>query len=155
MIFARSFAFLFAGALLAADDSTRLAVVRKLFDAVANKETSIARALFTPDAMLYSAKPDGTAGGVTAVAWLERAGNSKEQWLERVWNPKQMESGTVAHVWADYDFHLAGKFSHCGIDSFSLLKTAGGWKITSISDTRQKDGCAPSPLGRFPLTNVG
>lgn len=150
MTFTRTVAFLFAGVLLAGDDPTPLAVVQKLFDAVANKQTAIAKTLFTSDAMLYSAKTDGTAGGITAAAWLERAGNSKDQWLERIWNPKQMESGTVAHVWADYDFHLAGKFSHCGIDSFSLLKTAAGWKIASISDTREKVGCAPSPLGPVP-----
>ena len=58
-----------------------------------------------------------------------------------------MEHGSVAVLWADYDFHLNGKFSHCGIDSFTLLKTTAGWKIAAVADTRETTGCAPSPLG--------
>ena len=132
----------------AADEATPIAVVQQLFDAAAHKDVARASALFAPDAMLYSAKEDGTAGGMLATAWVARMGAAKEQWLERIWNAKQTESGTVAHVWADYDFHRDGKFSHCGIDSFSLLKTAQGWKIASISDTRVKVGCPASPLGK-------
>jgi hypothetical protein len=49
--------------------------------------------------------------------------------------------------WAPYDFHLDGKLSHCGIDSFGLVRGADGWRIAGISYTVQKTGCAPSPPG--------
>lgn len=48
---------------------------------------------------------------------------------------------TLATVWTQYDFHLAGKFSHCGVDAFHLLKTATGWKIVSLADTSRMEGC--------------
>jgi hypothetical protein len=126
--------------LLPAQD-TPLDTVQKLFEAVLHKDAATATALFTPDAMLYSLRPDGTAAGMSAPKWIERMAASKDQWQERIYNPKQLEQGPIAQVWAEYDFHLAGKFSHCGIDSISLLKTATGWKIASISDTREKTNC--------------
>ena len=58
-----------------------------------------------------------------------------------------MVQGNLAQVWAPYDFHLDGKLSHCGIDSFSLVRNADGWRVVGVSYTVQKVGCAPSPLG--------
>jgi hypothetical protein len=30
------------------------------------------------------------------------------------------------------------KYSHCGVDVFMLVKTADGWKISTLADTRRK-----------------
>ncbi len=49
--------------------------------------------------------------------------------------------GSLATVWAPYKFYLGNKFSHCGVDVFSLMKTPAGWKIIYIVDTRRKDNC--------------
>lgn len=46
---------------------------------------------------------------------------------------------SLASVWAPYKFYLNGKISHCGTNSFQLVKTADGWKIQYIIDTRRKD----------------
>jgi Putative lumazine-binding len=134
----------------AADDQTPIAVVQRLFAAMTTHDAAAARALFLPEAMLFSVRADGTANAMPHDRWVERMGASKDAWLERIWEPKQLEHGSVAIVWAEFDFHLNGKFSHCGIDSFSLLKTASGWKIASISDTHETTGCTPSPLGPPP-----
>ena len=45
------------------------------------------------------------------------------------------------------DFHLDGKFTHCGTDIFTLVKTADGWKISGGIYTVEPTGCEPSPLG--------
>jgi hypothetical protein len=50
-------------------------------------------------------------------------------------------------VHAPYDFHIDGKFSHCGTDVFTLVRAKGEWRIVSIVYTVQRTGCAPSPLG--------
>lgn len=134
-------------AYVASDEQSPTATVQRLFDAMAAHDANAGRALFTEDALLFSVRPDGTAVATPHEKWLERLGASKDAWLERIWNPKVLEHGTIAVVWAEYDFHLNGKFSHCGIDSFSLLKTATGWKIAAVSDTRETSGCSPSPLG--------
>lgn len=48
----------------------------------------------------------------------------------------------LASVWTPYKFYVNGKISHCGTNSFQLIKTAGGWKIQYIIDTRRKKGCS-------------
>ncbi len=67
--------------------------------------------------------------------------------VERYWDPTVMIEGNIAHFWAPYDFHINGEFSHCGIDSFQLVKRDGQWLISNLSWTRQYDDCEPSPLG--------
>lgn len=47
----------------------------------------------------------------------------------------------IATVWAPYDLWVNDKFSHCGIDAFTLLKTSDGWKITSCSYTIETKDC--------------
>jgi len=130
----------------AADDQTPLAVVQRLFAAMSAHDANAARALFIPEAMLFSVRPDGTSAATPHERWVERMGAAKDAWLERIWEPKQFEHGTVAMVWAAFDFHRNGKLSHCGIDSFTLLKTSSGWKIAAVADTHETT-CAPSPLG--------
>ena len=49
--------------------------------------------------------------------------------------------GELAIVWAPYKFYSGDKFSHCGVDSFQLVKINGEWKIQYLIDTRQRQGC--------------
>ncbi len=67
--------------------------------------------------------------------------------LERYWNPTVLVRDGIALFWAPYDFHIDGDFSHCGIDSFQLLRSEGRWKIASSSYTIQRENCEPGPLG--------
>lgn len=122
-------------------------VVQGLFDAMSTHDVQAARGLFTSDAMLITLRPDGSAVSIPYEKWLEHLGTSKDKWLERIWDTKVLEHGSIAVVWGDYDFHLNGNFSHCGVDSFDLVKTQAGWKIAGIMFTTEKTGCAPSPLG--------
>jgi len=48
----------------------------------------------------------------------------------------------IAMVWMPYTLSLNGKFSHCGVDIFTLLKSAEGWKIVSTVYSVEPDGCA-------------
>lgn len=49
--------------------------------------------------------------------------------------------GSLAMVWAPYKFYYKGKFSHCGTDSFQLIRINGKWKIQYLIDTRRMQGC--------------
>ncbi|MBC6989821.1 hypothetical protein [Hymenobacter sp. BT491] len=62
-------------------------------------------------------------------------------WDERISFDKVLIDANLASVWAPYEFYLGNKFSHCGYDSFQLVKLAGGWKIAYIIDTRRKETC--------------
>ncbi|MCE7073393.1 nuclear transport factor 2 family protein [Dyadobacter sp. CY327] len=64
-----------------------------------------------------------------------------EKWDEQIYKVNISVDGPMAIVWAPYKFFLGEKFSHCGVNVFTLIKIANTWKITSITDTRRKEGC--------------
>lgn len=49
--------------------------------------------------------------------------------------------GALAIAWTPYQFYFNGKFSHCGVNSFQLVKQNGSWKVQYLIDTRRKQGC--------------
>jgi hypothetical protein len=67
--------------------------------------------------------------------------------VERMWAPHVVVHDPIAMVWTPYDFYLGGTFSHCGVDGFSLVRTADGWKIAGIIFTRETEACPENPAG--------
>ena len=49
--------------------------------------------------------------------------------------------GNLASVFTPYKFYYDGKFSHCGANSFQLVRINGLWKINYLVDTRRKENC--------------
>ena len=49
--------------------------------------------------------------------------------------------GPLAAVWTPYKFYYNGVFSHCGVDSWQLVRINGTWKIQYLIDTRRKQPC--------------
>lgn len=129
------------------EEQSVIATVRKLFDAMAAHDPEAARAVLIPEGRVIASRPNGTSTNRSQEEFAVSLATAKQKYLERIWNPKVSVRGGIAAVWAEYDFHLDGKFSHCGIDAFSLLKTPTGWKVSQIAYTVEPTGCAPSPLG--------
>lgn len=108
------------------------------------------RATLAPGSRFYSLR-ESPQGPVVAVStdeeYLRDLGAATQPWVERIWSPRVQVEGDVASVWAPYDFHIGGSFSHCGDDAFTLMRQGGTWRITSVTYTVRTTGCAPSPLG--------
>jgi hypothetical protein len=51
--------------------------------------------------------------------------------------------GGLASVWTEYAFYVGERLNHCGVDAFHLVRTAEGWRIIDLADTRRREGCAP------------
>ena len=49
--------------------------------------------------------------------------------------------GTMANAWTGFEFWMDGQISHCGVNSFQLIKTDTGWKIFYLVDVGRKEGC--------------
>jgi hypothetical protein len=60
------------------------------------------------------------------------------QFEERILSYNIQIDGTMAHAWTPYEFYINGKLSHKGVNAFTLFKTAEGWKIVHLIDTRRK-----------------
>jgi hypothetical protein len=60
---------------------------------------------------------------------------------ERILDYHIQIDGNLASVWTPYRFYVNENFSHCGVNSFQLVKMKEGWKIVYIIDTRRKEPC--------------
>ena len=118
--------------------------------ALSSRDTDALDALLAPQAMLYSVRKgeEGPIYGVrTRESFLGGLQGGSSVFLERIWDPVVEVSGGVAVVWAPYDFHLDGVFSHCGVDVLTFLKLVDGWKVANVTYDVVRVGCEPSPLG--------
>lgn len=132
------------------DQDAVAAAVQQLFDAMAARDTLAARAVLLPEGRFFSIRDTDEGprvGRSSHQDFLDQLTMPGDDWLERMWNPTITIHGRLAMVWTPYDFYRNGQFSHCGIDAFSLLKTADGWKIAGTTYTVESTGCPESPLG--------
>jgi hypothetical protein len=128
------------------EEARVLAVVRQLFDGMKAHDTVRMRAVLHPQARLVSSgMKDGapTVSVETTEGWLTAVSRGVEPYDERIKNPVVQVDGGLASVWAEYSFYVGERFSHCGVDTFHLVRTAEGWRIIDLADTRRKEGCLP------------
>jgi hypothetical protein len=128
------------------DEQAVLATVQRMFDAMRTKDTAAFREIFAPNATLVGMRTRPNGEQVLQVLPWERfgammAGDTRATWNERAFSPEVRIRGSLATVWAEYDFHFGQTPSHCGVDAVQLLRTAAGWKIVSIADTYETAGC--------------
>lgn len=132
-----------------ADQKAVLAVVKSLFAGMKAGDSSMVRAAFHPRAQLATSGMRAGAPTVTfdSLAQFVRAVGTPhaDAWDERIHGEMVHVDAGMAMVWAPYDFWAGTKYSHCGVNNFQLAKTADGWKIIALVDTRQRVGCANAP----------
>jgi len=134
----------------AQDDRAQIiAVVNRMFDGMRTKDTAMFRSTWIPGGKVFGlrVRQDGTSfvqqtSEQEFAAFIAR---DQRPFLERTFDHEVRIEREMATVWTPYDFWVNGQFSHCGVDAFQLLKTADGWKITSITDTFQREGCPNRP----------
>ena len=133
----------------AAERDAVLTVVQAFFDTMTAKDVEGARKVLMPQGRFHAMdmrKPKIDPRSFSNEEYFAQLQAMKEVARERIWNPEARVHGLIATVWAPYDFWRDGKFSHCGIDAFDLIKTGEGWKIAGGSYTLESK-CEPSPLG--------
>jgi hypothetical protein len=135
----------------AADSASVIGVAARMLAAISARDTAAARPLLMPGALFVAiADPAGGTGGAsltTDTDFYRTLPQGTERYLERMWSPTVILHGSLAEVHTPYDFYRDGVFSHCGTDVFTLVRQRGTWMIAALSYTRQRTGCAPSPLG--------
>ena len=122
-----------------------LATGQRVFDGMLRRDTTALRPLFHPAAHLVATtEQDGKpVSRVSNLAeFLTQIGGFPGVPLERMWNAEVKISGTIATIWTQYDFHQGLEWSHCGIDSFQMVKGPDGWQVVSLIYTVVRDHCA-------------
>ena len=133
------------------DRALILETVQKFFDSIEFRDRQLLESILVPNSLNISAREldDGEAqfnvmSYDEVVTALTRPGRNAK---ERSWDETVLIQGNIAVVWTPYDFHEDGEFSHCGIDSFQLIKQDGQWLISNSSWTLETENCPASPLG--------
>ena len=123
-----------------------LAAVDRLFMGMRTRDTATLRALLAPEIVFYSSREGSGAVATTqrqmVPQFLRTVATGKDELRERIWSPEVRIDGQIATVWAPYDFHLGDAFSHCGTDTFQLVRVNGGWIITGLTYTVRTVGCS-------------
>ena len=127
------------------EDSVK-AVVNQLFSAMRGVDGVMLRDAFADSAVLQTIrrKQDGTffVQNERVSDFLASISTAKKDSLdERITFETVKIDGPLASVWTPYKFYYAGKFSHCGVNSFQLVRINGRWKIQFLIDTRRRQGC--------------
>lgn len=131
-----------------AEDSVK-AVINKMFLAMKNGTGNGAAlaSCFADSAILQTiVEKDGKTKIITedVKGFADFVNTSpKDDADERITFETVKVDGALAIAWTPYNFFYKGKFSHCGIDSYQLVRINGEWKIQYLIDTRKKDGCKP------------
>ena len=131
------------GQIANADDRKAAAeVVQNLFAAMKAKNATAISGLFLKEGQLVAIDKPRTGDGpsttrvFTGEAFAKLIAESKAgEFNEQMKDPEVKIFGDMALVYGRYTFHVADKFSHCGTNSFQLVRTADGWKIANAAST--------------------
>ena len=133
-----------AGLAQSAEDTVK-ATINQLFTAMKESDSAKLRDAFADSAILQTI---GNRAGKTVVRseTVQRFASSinslpKGAADERITFGTIKIDGPLAMVWTSYQFYFQEKFSHCGVNSFQLVRMDGKWKIQYLIDTRRKENC--------------
>jgi Domain of unknown function (DUF4440) len=127
------------------EDSVK-ASVNALFEAMKTGDASALKNCFTDSAILQSIgtnksgnnfiRNEQVASFAESVSKLPKGAADERISFETI-----RIDGPLAIVWTPYKFYFNGQFSHCGVNSFHLVRLNGSWKIHFLIDTRRKEPC--------------
>lgn len=130
-----------------AEDSVKV-VINTLFTAMKNADPDLLRSVFSDSALLQTIARDRQGKTVVRTEKVSEFATlvgslKKDSADERISFEAIHIDGPLAIAWTPYNFYFNGKFSHCGVNSFQLVRFEGVWKIQYLIDTRRRAGCKP------------
>ncbi len=122
------------------------ATIDKMFLAMKGGDAVLMRECFTDSAILQTLARDRSGATIIKNEILPDflkvvATMPKDAADERISYDVVKIDGPLAIAWTPYKFYLNGQFSHCGVNSFQLVRQNGLWKIQYLIDTRRRQGC--------------
>jgi hypothetical protein len=107
------------------------------------RDTAAVRSAFHPDGRLHTVVRADEAHRLeegSLDAFVAALGASPVGWDERVGDVEVRVDDGLATAWTAYRLYVSDRFIHCGVDAFTLVQDAAGWRILQIVDTR-RTGC--------------
>jgi hypothetical protein len=132
-----------------ADEKAAIDVAGSALAAITHGDMTALTDLMVPEAVLF---PTSTQAGVSRyrvrTREQQRTSPVTRKITERGFRPEARVSGPLAMVWYPYDLYIDGQWSHCGVDVFTLIRTEGRWRISTMSwSAEQPPACEKHPDG--------
>lgn len=125
-----------------ADSKAASEIPDRLFAAMKAKNFEEIRAVFTPEGQLVAIDKPRDGKGIsktrvfTAESFAKTISEAKgADFIEKMLDKDVKISGDLAMVSGRYTFFVGEKFSHCGTNTFNLVRTEAGWKIANAAST--------------------
>ena len=127
------------------EDSVKT-VINTLFAGMKSADAGLVKAAFSDSAVLQTITRNKDGKLIVVSDKIDEFASligslKKDSADERITFESIKIDGPLAMVWTPYNFFYNGKFSHCGVNSFQLVRFDGGWKIQYLIDTRRRQGC--------------
>lgn len=135
-----------------AEQSAVLAVVDSAMAAINSGDMIALSNVMTDSGQVYAARErDGVPMVTMRTAASQRAAGRRNPIIERGFAAEVRIAGTMASVWLPYDLWIDGKWSHCGIDQFTLVRVGTAWRIVNLTySVEQPPACRMHPDGPPP-----
>ena len=124
-----------------ANDQAIMAPINNLFDAMRAHDGDKILSQFTATAHLQRAGKDNQVKSSSLAKFATSIGKATKYLDEQLFNVTILQSGNLASVWTPFAFYVDKKLSHCGVNSFQLVKGADGWKIHYLIDNGYQGDC--------------
>ncbi len=128
------------------DEMAVKATINQMFQGMRNADSTAVISAFAPGAIMQtiiqskegktSVRQNAVAGFASSIGKLAKGAADEQIVFETI-----KIDGDLAIAWTPYRFIFNGNFSHCGVNTFTLVKLDGVWKINYIIDTRRKENC--------------
>ena len=131
------------------DEKAAIEVAASALAAITQGDMTALTDLMVPEVVMF---PTSSQGGTTRYRVRtradQRAAPVTRKITERGFRPEARVSGPVAMVWYPYDLYVDGQWSHCGVDVFTMIRTDGKWRISTMSwSAEQPPVCEKHPDG--------
>ena len=128
-----------------AEDSIKK-VINNMFDGMRNADVQLFKSAFGDSAVMQGISRNREGKTIvynqSVAGFADFVGKLKKDSAdERITFETIKIDGPLAFVWTPYQFYHNGQFSHCGVNSFHLVRFNGVWKIQYLIDTRRRTGC--------------
>lgn len=120
------------------------ATLDKVFDAMRAGDGESLNSLILDDASLDRIAPNKAVERGTSTDWINWVSTlSPGQADEQIFDVEIKVEGPLATAWAPFTIAIDGVLKSCGVNHFTLVKMADGWKVAYLIDTHTPEKCLP------------
>ena len=124
------------------DKKEVLQKVQQFFDALEKQDTVLFKSILLTNGQVWAISEKENAAKYSMRQFsdfMKTLINPARVIQERMLSSEVKIHNRIAMAWVPYTLDISGKFSHCGVDLFTFLKTDEGWKIATAAYTIEQD----------------